>query len=230
MGRWNGGYLRIERASIFAMIYPINLHQHGQSREGISIQNFDYWETTEIPEGFFSAGIHPWFTPTESQWQAIQQAWNNPRCLALGECGLDRLRGPSIEEQQKWLCFQLERTDLPVIVHAVRVDSDLLKVIRQYASKKWVIHGVIGKWERWKKFADAGVHLSFGKGLLTDGSTRETFRNCPKSQIFLETDAAAPEIIHHLYALAAELQQKEMNVLKREIWSNFVATFDRYGT
>lgn len=212
------------------MIYPINLHQHGHSKEGISIQNFDYWETTEVPEGFFSAGIHPWFTPTKSQWQAIQMAWLHPRCLALGECGLDRLRGPSLEEQQKWLAMQLELTHLPVVVHAVRVDSELLEVIRQFASKKWVIHGVMGKWERWKKLADAGVHFSFGKGLLTDESTRETFQNCPKSQIFLETDAAAPEMIHDLYALAAELQQKELTSVKQEIWSNFVATFDRYGT
>lgn len=212
------------------MIPLVNLHHHGGIDGVTSIQNFDYWQDLELPIGFFSAGIHPWYLPTEAQWAAIQKAWLDPRCLALGECGLDRLRGPRLEEQKKWLELQLESNDLPVLVHAVKVDVELLEFIRAFPSKKWVIHGVMGKWDRWKKWVNKGVAFSFGKGLLIDEATQETFRNMPMEQLFLETDAADPNLLEPIYRQAATIKQKELDVVKQEIWSNFVGTFEKYGT
>jgi TatD DNase family protein len=208
----------------------VNIHHHGPSSGSVSIQNFDYWEDLELPKGFFSAGIHPWFPPTEEQWVAIQKAWDDPRCLALGECGLDRLRGDKLEEQKKWFELQLQSQDLPVLIHAVKVDAELWEVFQAFPSKKWVIHGAMGKWERWKKFVSEGVCFSFGKGLLNDAATQETFRNIPMEQLFLETDAADPNLLESIYRQAAAIKQKEMDVVKQEIWSNFATTFEKYGT
>ena len=208
----------------------VNVHHHGPSSGSISIRNFDYWEDVELPNGFFSAGIHPWYPPTEEQWAAIQKAWENPRCLALGECGLDRLRGPNMVEQQKILLKQLESCALPVLVHAVKADAEMWEMIQAFPAKKWVIHGAMGKWERWKKWMDQGVCFSFGKGLLNDETTQETFRNTPMEQLFLETDAAAIPLLESIYVQAAAIKQKEMDVVKQEIWSNFATTFEKYGT
>jgi len=208
----------------------VNLHHHGKAEGVFSVQNFDYWETDEIPNGYFSAGIHPWYPPTELQWKMIQEAWNHPRCLALGECGLDRLRGPNLEEQKKWFQVQLEKNHLPVLLHAVKADAEMWEMIQTFPAKKWVIHGAMGKWERWKKWIDHSVCFSFGKGLLSDAATQETFRNTPMEQLFLETDAAAPDLLFDLYFKAAELQQKDLNVVKQEIWSNFARIFEKYGT
>ena len=230
MGRWESGVVRDERTSVFAMNPFVNVHHHGPSSGSVSIQNFDYWEDLEFPKGFFSAGIHPWFPPTEEQWDAIQKAWEDPRCLALGECGLDRLRGVKLEEQKKWFELQLESCELPVLIHAVKVDAELWEVFQAFPSKKWVIHGAMGKWERWKKFVSEGVCFSFGKGLLSDAATQETFRNIPMEQLFLETDAADPNLLESIYRQAAAIKQKEMDVVKQEIWSNFATTFEKYGT
>ena len=230
MGRWESGVVRDERTSVFAMNSFVNIHHHGPSSGSVSIQNFDYWEDLELPKGFFSAGIHPWFPPTEEQWVAIQKAWDDPRCLALGECGLDRLRGDKLEEQKKWFELQLQSQDLPVLIHAVKVDAELWEVFQAFPSKKWVIHGAMGKWERWKKFVSEGVCFSFGKGLLNDAATQETFRNIPMEQLFLETDAADPNLLESIYRQAAAIKQKEMDVVKQEIWSNFATTFEKYGT
>jgi len=230
MGRWECGVVRDERTSVFAMNPFVNIHHHGPSSGSVSIQNFDYWEDLELPKGFFSAGIHPWFPPTEEQWAAIQKAWEDPRCLALGECGLDRLRGPNMSKQQMELLKQLESCELPVLIHAVKVDAELWEVFQAFPSKKWVIHGAMGKWERWKKWTDHGVCFSFGKGLLSDAATQETFRNIPMEQLFLETDAADLNLLESIYRQAAAIKQKEMDVVKQEIWSNFATTFEKYGT
>lgn len=230
MGRWESGVVRDERTSVFAMNSFVNIHHHGPSSGSVSIQNFDYWEDLELPKGFFSAGIHPWFPPTEEQWDAIQKAWEDPRCLALGECGLDQLRGDKLEEQKKWFELQLESCELPVLIHAVKVDAELWEVFQAFPSKKWVIHGAVGKWERWKKWTDHGVCFSFGKGLLSDPATQETFRNIPMKQLFLETDAADLNLLESIYRQAAAIKQKEMDVVKQEIWSNFATTFEKYGT
>ncbi len=230
MGRWKSGIVRIERTSVFAMNSFVNVHHHGPSSGSVSIQNFDYWEDVELPNGFFSSGIHPWYPPTEEQWAAIQKAWEDPRCLALGECGLDRLRGPNMVEQQKILLRQLESCALPVLVHAVKADAEMWEMIQAFPAKKWVIHGAMGKWERWKKWMDHGVCFSFGKGLLNDAATQETFRKTPMEQLFLETDAAAIPLLESIYVQAAAIKQKEMDVVKQEIWSNFATTFEKYGT
>lgn len=208
----------------------VNVHHHGAIDGGTSIQNFDYWEDLELPKGFFSAGIHPWYLPTEEQWAVIQKAWEDPRCLALGECGMDRLRGATLEEQKKWFNRQLQSQDLPVLIHAVKVDAEILEFIQAFPAKKWVIHGAMGKWERWKKFVSEGVAFSFGKALLSDASTQETFRNIPMEQLFLETDAADLNLLESIYRQAAAIKQKEMDVVKQEIWSNFATTFEKYGT
>jgi TatD DNase family protein len=125
---------------------------------------------------------------------------------------------------------QLQSQDLPVLIHAVKVDAELWEVFQAFPSKKWVIHGAMGKWERWKKFVSEGVCFSFGKGLLNDAATQETFRNIPMEQLFLETDAADPNLLESIYRQAAAIKQKEMDVVKQEIWSNFATTFEKYGT
>jgi hypothetical protein len=49
-------------------------------------------------------------------------------------------------------------------------------------------------------------------------------------QLFLETDAAAIHLLETIYVQAAAIKQKEMDVVKQEIWSNFATTFEKYGT
>jgi Tat protein secretion system quality control protein TatD with DNase activity len=116
------------------------------------------------------------------------------------------------------------------LIHAVKVDAELWEVFQAFPSKKWVIHGAMGKWEKWKKWMDHGVCFSFGKGLLNDAATQETFRKTPMEQLFLETDAAAIPLLESIYVQAAAIKQKEMDVVKQEIWSNFATTFEKYGT
>ena len=99
-------------------------------------------------------GIHP--------WQA-DKAFGVPDLsgkLAIGECGLDALRGPSLEVQEEVFRGQIalsERLGKPLIIHCVKALDRLLKVQKTpIPSQKWMFHGFRGKPQQLRSLLDAG--------------------------------------------------------------------------
>lgn len=115
-----------------------------------------------------SIGIHPWDVDpaAELPLASLREAASDPRVVAIGEIGLDALRGPALDLQQQWLIPQLrlaEEMHLPVVLHVVKT-YDRILALRKLLSPAvpWIIHGFRGKPRLARQLTDAGLFISLG--------------------------------------------------------------------
>ena len=148
------------------------------------------------PGGLYSAGIHPWWTADEglaaAAWTGLERLLPHPQIVALGECGIDRLRGAEAGQQAEWLRRQIvlaERYGLPVTLHCVRAFDVLLALHKRWRpTTRWTVHGFRGKPALARQLLDAGFDLSFGTRF-----NAESLALTPPGRRHRETDdAAAP--------------------------------------
>ena len=143
------------------------------------------------PDCFYSAGIHPWWTEREEDVAAMLEGlrhWlDDERVIAVGECGLDRLRGAALAEQERIFLLQVNLAAegrRPVIVHCVRAFDRLLHLRREFPTDlEVVIHGFRGAPPIARQLLAAGFSLSFGRR-----RNEESVNLTPPSRRFFETD------------------------------------------
>lgn len=120
---------------------------------------------------FYSVGIHPWWTIDNARTAQIlgvmPSLLTHPQVVAVGECGIDRLRGADEDEQTRIFLLQAEMAEkyrLPMTLHIVRAYDVLLRLKKSVQpTVKWTVHGFRGKPSLAKQLLDAGIDLSFGK-------------------------------------------------------------------
>jgi len=102
----------------------------------------------EREKKYFTVGLHPWSADkvvTAEQKDAFSILLSDPSCLAMGEVGLDKLKGLPIDEQMDILRSLLEIAqdmNKPVIIHCVRAFDQLIKIKKEFPSiRKWCVHG-----------------------------------------------------------------------------------------
>lgn len=144
----------------------------------------------EPPSGFFcSAGLHPWYLDESaaSGFDWLERVALNPSVMAIGEAGIDLLRGPSVELQEHLFIAQVElaeRLGKPLIVHMVR-SADRILHLRKCLSPgmPWLIHGFRGGAALAFQLMDSGVNLSFGKSFNAEAVKVAGLKN-----LLVETD------------------------------------------
>lgn len=213
----------------------IDVHTHATPHDGsLAVVNLALQSGQPLPSPlprWFSAGIHPWQAHRNS---VDELAWlvAQPGCLAVGEAGLDRLKGAPPEVQTAVFARQVRLArDIgkPLIVHAVRTQSEVLGILHREAPGHGVmIHGFNGKPSTAARWLENGCYLSFGAVLLHRQSpVHEALRLVPLHQLFLETDSSGCTI-GDIYARAAGLLGIETEVLAHRIWQNFQTLFSSY--
>ncbi len=144
----------------------------------------------EPPSGCFcSAGLHPWFleenATTGFGW--LESVALNPSVLAIGEAGIDLLRGPSAEIQERVFTAQAElaeRLRKPLIVHMVRGADRLLRIRKNLSpDMPWLVHGFRGGAALASQLMDSGMALSFGRRF-----NAEALRYAGMANLLVETD------------------------------------------
>ena len=121
--------------------------------------------------GTYSVGIHPWDSDKPaglSSLKKLVEMARDPRTVAIGECGFDRLRGGSIDRQRALFDFHArlaKKLGKPLIIHAVRSDDIILEAARRHRPDRgsWIIHGFRGKPQAAQAFLRAGIALSLGR-------------------------------------------------------------------
>lgn len=178
----------------------IDYHTHDpRVAPGSAIINLPL-DTVLHPETFqpqagalYSVGVHPWWTEmgTEQLLDGVEKLAQHPQIVAIGECGLDPLKGATIERQIEILKHQLllaERVEKPVTLHLVRTFHLILPLYREICPKqRWVIHGFRGKPTLAQQLLDAGFDLSFGQRYNAD-----SYRLTPDDRKHHETDSETP--------------------------------------
>lgn len=175
---------------------------------------------------FASVGLHPhYFQDQESriknQVEERQQeldgniqelkdiAKNNPKVIAIGECGLDYFShtGEVVTDEQKaWqkegFIAQIrlaQELELPTIIHCRDAYEDLAGILDQEGREtKFILHCYMGDAEVTKKFlALPNVYFSFTGNITyavkkteegTKDDIRETVKCIPLERLFMETD------------------------------------------
>lgn len=112
---------------------------------------------------FTSRQFHPWHLPDE--YIPLDNCFltDLKNFSALGEIGLDRLRGPDLSVQRRYLDALLEAAEsfkIPVVIHNVRCDTELFSALKGFP-QNILIHGFRGGAKTLEKYISAGWFVSF---------------------------------------------------------------------
>ena len=149
-----------------------------------------------------STGVHPWSTSDDVNLGLLERVAAIPQVVAIGETGLDRLRGASLERQSEIFKRHIELSEelqKPLVIHCVRAWSELLAMRRALRpSMPWAVHGFRGGPELAKQLLDHGLWLSLGSRYNT-----ATALIIPDDRLLVETDEDTPPVEGTIAALTS---------------------------
>jgi len=205
-----------------------NIHTHVSSGQATEIVNST---GNQVEFQLFSVGIHPWDSENSTlKIGGLSEKLNSKRCIALGEIGLDKLKGPSMEIQLSVFKEQIalsEELELPVIIHCVRAWNELKQVKKALNPKQiWIFHGFT-KTRLYKEVLENGFYISIGTAVFTDEKVQEILLAIPNERLFLETDNSNC-LISAVYQKVSELKKLPLHELEQILENNFKRVFTRW--
>ena len=175
-----------------------------------------------------SVGIHPWdaevLYPTLSK---LLTQLENADSVAIGEVGLDKYYKSDFAIQREVFEAQLgvaERRKLPVVIHSVRAQKEVVEMLSAHELSGVIFHGFIGSPEQARQLMERGWFVSFGFGALRSPKTIEALRHTPLENMFLESDTDERPI-EELYEAVAQIKGIELEILKSEMENNYNKIF-----
>jgi TatD DNase family protein len=157
---------------------------------------------------YFAVGIHPYDAQNYDR-ELLEKFIEHPKCVAVGECGLDYYRLPDNKDevasykslQQEVFVDQIElanRYDKPLIVHIREASLDSKNLLLEYAKVGGVLHcfnangGLL-------ELASKGFYFGIG-GVITFKNAKklvEIYPKLPLDKLLIETDG--PYLTPHPY-------------------------------
>ncbi len=216
----------------------IDIHNHG-AKPAASVFSVEVLMAHEGrvpvpgPGIAFTYGIHPWYLDDSNhnnQIASVIKLTADPAIIALGECGYDKLKGPSLELQRKTFEEQIiisEEIRKPLVIHCVKAWDELLASCRKIRPKMpWLIHGFRGKPELAQQLISKKMYLSFWFDFILKPESANLVKSLPPDRIFLETDGADVSIIDIYNKVSADLGI-DVGRLKKQIFKNYMDFFGK---
>lgn len=159
-------------------------------------------QISEVNENvYFAVGVHPYDVRNYDR-AFLEKLIIHPKCLAVGECGLDYYRLPENEDdikaekalQKEVFMDQIElanRYEKPLIVHIRDASHDSLELLDRYAGKQGGVLHCYNADHELLKLASKGFYYGIG-GVLTFQNARkliEVYPRIPLDRLLIETDA-----------------------------------------
>lgn len=150
---------------------------------------------------YFAAGLHPWWVEDKNSSENDQlekklvDMCKQPNCVALGEIGLDKIKGAPIELQTDVFEYQLQianRLRKPVILHCRKAHNEMLEILDRHPPVAGgVLHGYSGSLQQAQAYWRRGIYIGVGGTISYDRATktRAAVKSLPLDAIVLETDA-----------------------------------------
>ena len=157
---------------------------------------------------------------------------DDPNLFAIGETGLDRLKGPAIDLQIESFrsCWQLaESHHLCLIVHNVRASDLFMAEMKKNPPKTpWLFHDFRGSLNEVVQFLKLHPEcfFSFGRSLFTSKKIQKLILDIPIGHIVLETDDSdyLIEDVNLQYALIKNMTIEEV---KAHIFENVILLYPK---
>ena len=210
----------------------INIHTHAQLYDAkVEVVNLSL-EAVEKPN-CYSYGLHPWFIDKDTylnQLEELERLIYERRCIAIGECGLDKLSKVNFNLQQEVFVEQIKlanRVKKPLIIHCVKAFNELINCLNLNDNKMPVIvHGFNNNENIARIMVNEGYYFSFGKALLGyESNAAKAIITVGRKNFFLETDDADISI-KYIYKKAAELLHIDEEIIKQQLQQNFEMVFN----
>ncbi len=150
---------------------------------------------------WFAAGVHPndAGSANSRDIKGIRSLLDHPKCVAVGEIGLDFFRDhtdPAVQE--RWLRDQLElarEVRKPVVLHDRQASKRLLEVLKDagfdgISGPGGVFHCFAGDRAMVSEVIERGFHISFtGNITFKNTDRKEVVAAVPLDRLLLETDS-----------------------------------------
>ncbi len=149
---------------------------------------------------FAAVGIHPENLSSGTAVDEIERLAAHPKCVAIGEIGLDYYWNDSAKEQQKAIFREqlllANHLQKPVIVHDRDAHADTLSLLQE-TNPCGVVHCFSGSPEMAREILKLGMYIGVGGSLTFKNARRlpEVTAEIPIDRLLLETDCPylAPE-------------------------------------
>jgi len=175
-------------------------------------------DVVAVVDGRDTWGIHPWRADESFTVPDLSDK------IAVGECGLDALRGPAMERQEDVFLQHIrlsEQMGLPLVIHCVRAIDMLLHLRRElHPAMPWMLHGFRGKPQQLRSLLDAGFYISFGFHY-----NEESLLLCPIDRLLLETDDNEGYPVAKIYNNVADKKGLDVPNLCEKMAENYLAFF-----
>jgi len=203
-------------------------------------------EIADSIEGVFAtAGVHPHDAHTfdAAASARIEELLDDPRVVAVGECGLDwyRMLSPR-EDQIRVLRSHIalsNETGKPLVVHVREAWEDVLRILEDDAAERVVIHCFSGDVDAARICSERGYWISFAGNVTypKNEHLRQAAIATPKDRLLVETDSPflapqplrgrdnAPQNVLHTLASLAQLRDEPLDVLVDATARNAGAAF-----
>jgi len=150
---------------------------------------------------YFAVGVHP-YDAREYDRSYLEPYVTHPKCVAIGECGLDYFRLPESEdeiEMEKKLQKEVFMDQIlwarelkkPLIVHVRESSRDCLEMLERYAGEEGGVLHCYNADESLLKLAKKNFYYGIG-GVLTFKNARKlinVYPKIPQDKLLIETDA-----------------------------------------
>ena len=199
----------------------------------------------------FTAGIHPHQAGAldAPQQAALQRLWAHPRCVAVGEAGLDykRMHQPK-PAQRDCLVAQLALSRdlaLPLFLHNREADADFIDILdREARGRSMVVHCYTGGSATLRRLLDRGAMIGI-TGWLCDERRNHDLRAAldylPIESTMIESDAPwllprsiegfrrirhnHPKLLGHVLAALARAKRMDIEDCAARLRANSIEFF-----
>ena len=183
-------------------------------------------------EHFASVGLHPWFLTkqnAESDFEKLSEWVKNPSVIAIGECGLDKLKGVDLATQTVYFTKQIQLAETvgkPVVIHCVRAYNEVIVLKKTLKpTVPLIIHGFNKNETILAELLKNGFYISIGAAILRGPDKfKKSVLDIPLTQLFFETDDK-DIAVQHVYEAYSGLAEMDLINLKSIVYNNFKRIF-----
>ena len=230
------------------------MHQNGISNVLIPGVSPEHWKKQlSIASKYdspYALGVHPWYVTEDYATQIarlkrlVNQNKAHKKLVAIGECGLDKIKSVNWEFQLLGFEAQVQLAvehQLPIIIHSVRAHPHVLAILQKYKPERGgIIHAFYGSIEVAKQFIALGFKLGIGGLLLNDNASKlqVTVKKLPINAMVVETDSPSmlpknsdenrntPLLINEIVTKIADLHAKPAVLVCEQLMGSYCQVVD----
>ncbi|WEK06006.1 MAG: TatD family hydrolase [Candidatus Devosia phytovorans] len=204
------------------------------------------------PNVWCSVGTHPHHADQELHitTDELVRLSAHPRCVAIGEAGLDYFYDNAPKEAQKTGLLRhiaaARITGLPLVIHSRKCDDDMAEILKAESANgafPFLLHCFTAGPDLARTALDLGGYISFS-GIITFRNAeeiRDVAKFVPADRYLVETDAPylapiphrgesnEPSFVRHTAEKVAEVRGISLEQLGAETTANFARLFSKTG-